>query len=78
MATMNTQSAMEKFTKPTLILHTRHDGLIDSSHAERLAKWCGGPVHLEIFEQGSHNDIMFVNGPRYFSLITEFLNSLQE
>ena len=78
MATMNTQSGMENFTKPTLILHTRHDGLIDVSHAERLANWCGGPVQLEIFEQGSHNDIMFVNGPRYFSLITEFLNSLQE
>jgi pimeloyl-ACP methyl ester carboxylesterase len=78
MAAMNTQHSMENFTKPTLILHTRHDGLIDVSHAERLAKWCGGPVQLEIFEQGNHNDIMFVNGPRYFSLINEFLNSLQE
>ena len=77
-AAMNTQPSLENFTKPTLILHTRHDGLIDVSHAERLAKWCGGPVQLEIFEQGSHNDIMFVNGPRYFSLINEFLNSLQE
>ena len=28
--------------------------------------------------EGNHNDIMFVNGPRYFSLINEFLNSLQE
>jgi pimeloyl-ACP methyl ester carboxylesterase len=78
MAAMNTQPSLENFTKPTLILHTRHDGLIDISHAERLAKWCGGPVQLEIFEQGNHNDIMFVNGPRYFSLINEFLNSLQE
>jgi pimeloyl-ACP methyl ester carboxylesterase len=78
MAAMNTQHSMGNFTKPTLILHTRHDGLIDVSHAERLAKWCGGPVQLEIFEQGNHNDIMFVNGPRYFSLINEFLNSLQE
>jgi pimeloyl-ACP methyl ester carboxylesterase len=78
MTAMNTQHSMENFTKPTLILHTRHDGLIDVSHAERLAKWCGGPVQLEIFEQGNHNNIMFVNGSRYFSLITEFLNSLQE
>jgi len=78
MTAMNTQSSMGNLTKPTLILHTRNDGLIDVSHAERLAKWCGGPVQLEIFEQGNHNDIMFVNGSRYFSLITEFLNSLQE
>lgn len=77
-AAMDTQSCMENFTKPTLILHTRHDGLIDSSHAERLAKWCGGPVQLEIFEHGNHNDIMFVNQAKYFSLINGFLNSLQE
>ena len=74
---MNIQQRMEHFTKPTLILHTRHDGLIDASHAERLANWCGGPVRLEIFPQGNHNDIMFVNGPQYFALINAFLDSLQ-
>jgi len=73
---MNTKQIMEAFTKPTLILHTHHDGLIDVSHAERLAGWCGGPVQLEIFPHGNHNDIMIVNGPRYFALINEFLNSL--
>lgn len=78
MVAMNTKQSMTAFTKPTLILHTRHDGLIDVSHAERLASWCGGPVQLEIFPQGNHNDIMFVNGPRYFALINEFLDSLQE
>jgi pimeloyl-ACP methyl ester carboxylesterase len=77
-AAMNTRQSMTGVTKPTLILHTRHDGLIDVSHAERLAEWCGGPVHLEIFPQGNHNDIMFVNRPKYFALINEFLNSLQE
>lgn len=75
---MNTQQSLARFTKPTLILHTRHDGLIDASHAERLADWCGGPVQLEIFPQGNHNDIMFVNGPQYFALISEFLKSLKD
>jgi len=70
------QQIMTGFTKPTLIMHTRHDGLIDASHAERLADWCGGKVRLEIFPQGNHNDIMFVNGPQYFALINEFLGSL--
>lgn len=78
LAAMNTRQSMADFTRPTLILHTRHDGLIDVSHAERLAEWCGGAVQLEIFPQGTHNDIMFVNGPRYFALINEFLNSLQD
>ena len=67
---------MTHFTRPTLVMHTRNDGLIDPSHAERLAKWCQGPVHLEIFPNGSHNDIMFVNQQRYFALILAFLQSL--
>ncbi len=71
------QQIMARFTKPTLIMHTRHDGLIDASHAERLTDWCGGPVQLEIFPQGNHNDIMFVNGSQYFALINEFLSSIR-
>lgn len=75
---MNIRQSMTSFTKPTLILHTRHDGLIDASHAERLADWCGGPVQLEIFPQGNHNDIMFVNAQEYFALINNFLETLRE
>ena len=74
---MNIQQSMTDFIKPTLILHTRHDGLIDPGHAEQLADWCGGPVRLEIFPQGNHNDIMFVNGSQYFALINEYLDSLR-
>jgi pimeloyl-ACP methyl ester carboxylesterase len=72
------RQSMERFTKPALILHTRCDGLIDCSHAERLAAWCGGPVRLEIFTRGNHNDIMFANGPQYFALIKEFIDSLRD
>ena len=75
---MNIQRAMQNYTGPTLIMHTRNDGLIDVSHAERLSEWCGGPTHLEIFHHGNHNDIMFVNGPRYFGLLNEFLDSLRD
>lgn len=74
---IDSQRIMRNFTRPTLVMHTRHDGLVDASHAERLASWCSGPVQLEIFPRGSHNDIMFVNGPRYFALINEFLESLR-
>jgi pimeloyl-ACP methyl ester carboxylesterase len=74
---INIQQIMSHFTKPTLILHTRHDGLIDASHATRLADWSGGPVRLEIFPQGSHNDIMYVNGPRYLALVHDFIKSLR-
>jgi pimeloyl-ACP methyl ester carboxylesterase len=74
---INIRQIMTRFTKPALILHTRHDGLIDASHAERLASWSHGPVRLEIFPRGNHNDIMFVNGPRYLALIKEFLAALR-
>jgi pimeloyl-ACP methyl ester carboxylesterase len=74
---MNIQQTMESFKKPVLIMHTRHDGLIEASHAERLADWCSGPVQLEIFSQGNHNDIMFVNGYQYFSLLHKFLASFR-
>ncbi len=73
---LNIRGYLKAFQKPTLILHTRHDGLIDASHAERLASWCSGPSHLHIFPQGSHNDIMFTNGPHYFALVRDFLEGL--
>ena len=69
---------MSRFSRPTLIMHTRHDGLIDASHAERLADWCAGPTWLKIFPDGNHNNIMLENGPEYFALVNDFLTSLQE
>ncbi len=69
-------AVLANFKRPVLILHTRHDGLIDVSHAERLTSWCTGHCDTEIFERGSHNDIMFVNAPRYFDLVKTFLHSL--
>lgn len=73
---LDVRSCMRGFKNPALILHTRHDGLVDASHAERLANWCSGPTRLHIFAQGSHNDIMFTNNTQYFALVGEFLESL--
>jgi len=77
-AQMGIEAAMRRFNNPALILHTRNDGLIDLSHGQRLAQWCGGDARLEIFEQGNHNDIMFVNGQRYFVLVKELLDQLRD
>jgi len=73
---MPIRKALQGFFGPTLIMHTQHDGLIDVRHAEQLADWCSGPVQLGIFPRGNHNDIMFVNGPQYFSLMQAFLDRL--
>ena len=56
-----------------LLLHARHDGLVDVSHAERLAAWAGGPASLRIFEEGDHNSILAENQEAYLDLLAAFL-----
>ena len=57
-ARLNHQSKMENYAGPTLVMHTRHDGLVDVSHGERLYQWAGGRKTLKIFPQGNHNNII--------------------
>lgn len=74
---LDVPNVLQDFRKPVLILHARQDELVDPTHAERLAAWCSGPVRLQVFPRGGHNDIMFINAPDYFSLIRDFLNNLE-
>jgi pimeloyl-ACP methyl ester carboxylesterase len=75
---IDVKNTLENFLQPALIMHTRHDGLIDVSHGEQLARWCAGPTRLKIFPSGSHNDIMFVNSQEYFEEIKRFLATLED
>ena len=67
------RSKLASFTGPSLVMHTRHDGLVDLSHAERLHEWAGGPRRLRVFEQGDHNSIMWVNATAWFGELRDFL-----
>ena len=58
---------------PVLVLHTRHDGLVDLSHAERLASWAGDRAALHVFEAGDHNSILAENQEAYLGLLAGFL-----
>jgi pimeloyl-ACP methyl ester carboxylesterase len=58
---------------PVLVLHARHDDLVDVSHGERLADWAGGPVTLEVFEAGDHNSILAENEAAYLAALGAFL-----
>jgi hypothetical protein len=62
---------------PVLILHTRHDGLIHPSHAERLAAWAAGPVTRLIFDDGDHNSILVENEERYLEAVAGFLEGVR-
>lgn len=61
------------YTGPVLVLHTRHDGLVDVSHAERLHAWVGGQSRLRVFERGDHNSILFANADEYLGEVAAFL-----
>lgn len=58
---------------PVLLLHTRHDGLVDVSHAEQLAEWAGGETNLTVFERGNHNTILAANTQAYLAEVATFL-----
>lgn len=68
---------LSAYSGPVLILHTRHDGILDISHAERMHQWCLGKGSLVIFEAGTHNTILSVNGPRYLHELTTFTEGLR-
>lgn len=73
---LNHQQKLRQFKGPVLVLHTRHDGLVDVSHGQRLYDWAAGPKQLKIFEQGNHNDILFVNAREYLNLVAAFISAL--
>jgi pimeloyl-ACP methyl ester carboxylesterase len=58
---------------PVLVLHGRHDGLVDVSHGERLAAAAGGQVTVRIFDHGDHNSILAVNEAAYLAEVAQFL-----
>jgi hypothetical protein len=63
---------------PVLVLHTRHDGLVDVTHARELARSAAGPVTLRIFERGDHNSIFAANEREYREAVEAFLVAISK
>jgi pimeloyl-ACP methyl ester carboxylesterase len=76
-ARLDHRAKLAGYRGPVLVMHTRHDGLVDVSHAERLAAWAGGPATLRVFEAGDHNSILFENQEAYLGLVGEFLGAVR-
>jgi len=71
------QRKLESFHNPLLVLHTEHDGLVDRSHADRNFKWCASEKkQLLVFENGTHNSILYTNWDEYMDTIGSFIRSL--
>ena len=72
------KSKIKFFRGQTLIMHTKHDRLVDASHALALYSWADNPRQIRIFELGDHNSIMVVNKEEYFSIIGDFIQGIKE
>lgn len=60
-----------------LVMHARHDHLIDPSHAQRNHDWAGSEhKRLVIFERGDHNSILMQNQGAYFEELARFLDGM--
>lgn len=75
---LDQRSRLTAYRGKTLVLHARGDDLVDVSHGERLHAWAGGEKRLHLFERGTHNTILAVNGPDYFRLVGEFLQEVDK
>jgi hypothetical protein len=64
------------FQGRTLVLHTRHDELVQVYHAELLYAAAPEPKTLRIFDQGGHNDIFYRNRQAYMQQVETFLAAL--
>jgi pimeloyl-ACP methyl ester carboxylesterase len=65
-ASFDHRAKLAGYPGPVLVLHTRHDGLIDVSHAERLHGWAGERSRLRVFGAGDHNSILGDNWGEYW------------
>ncbi len=62
---------------PTLVLHTRDDGIVDLDHGQRLHDWAAGErKRLVVFEEGNHNTIFAANHAAYLDALFQFLDGL--
>jgi pimeloyl-ACP methyl ester carboxylesterase len=67
--------ALENFQGRSLIMHTRHDDLVDVSHAQRLFEKSGEPKRLVIFDRGDHNSIFEENRAEYVQALGEMISA---
>ena len=70
------RSKLEGFGGPTLLMHTRFDGLVEVDNAERLHRWAPEPKELLIFERGDHNSIFVWNQQAYMDKLAAFIGGL--
>ena len=72
-ARLDQRQKLRGYRGPVLIMHTRHDGIVDVSHARELAAAAAGKATLRVFERGDHNSILAANRDAYREAVESFL-----
>lgn len=70
------ESKISSFKGKTLIMHTRHDTLVDVSNANKLYEWANQPKKLLLFEDGGHNSILDFNTKEYLDAVQMFIDDV--
>jgi fermentation-respiration switch protein FrsA (DUF1100 family) len=66
-------SRIKRVGMPKLIVHSRDDEIVPSSHGRRIFETAGGPKEfLEL--EGSHNDAFLVGGREYKRRLRDFID----
>lgn len=74
----NHQRKLAECRNPLLILHAKHDDLVDVSHAERNFRWsASSQKRLVTFDRGDHNSIMSSNRAEYFAALRIFFDGIK-
>jgi len=69
---------MKQITKPTLIVHARHDQIIPVMEAETLQVHCAArSKEFSMIPGADHNTIMVRTGDTYFEMIKCFTNKIE-
>lgn len=76
-ARLDHRAKLAAYRGPVLLLHARHDGLVEVDNAERLAAWAGERATLRVFEAGDHNSILAENEEEYLELVEDFLAAVR-
>jgi alpha-beta hydrolase superfamily lysophospholipase len=72
---LNQSAKLAAYGGPVLVLHARHDSMVDSTHGERLAAAAGNreAARLVMFARGDHNNVMTANGREYWDEVAAFV-----
>lgn len=77
--TFDNAGKIEKFTKPTFMLHGQIDQLIPLWQAENLHSMCGAKTkELQVIPGADHNSLIAVGGVLYFQAIKHFIDKVTD